>query len=279
MNERASLSKPKIAVLAAFLYTAVMGAGMFYMKVFRGISYGAPEMMTVFWIILLILNLLNVFWVTRYFSWRATRLWRLRGAVGFRSLDRQQLLWFLPLIVVLIALWVVFLSGLVRTSLSAAQWQSFALVGCTTLLVGFGEEIMYRGIVLHAFLTTGRVRWAMFVSAIAFSLLHAVNFLGGYPLPAVPIQLLNTFQFGFFFAPLMLKLNNILPLIIFHWLWDFVQMMAGALVDEQSATAMTMKSIVQFGDPIQLIGGILMWLQIKQVPQRAIADPLQPAKF
>ena len=268
MNERASLSKPQIAVLAAFLYTAVMGAGMFYMKAFRGISYGAPEMMTVFWIILLALNLLNVFWVTRYFSWRA---------IGFRTLDRQQLLWFLPLIVVLIAMWVVFLSGLAQTSLSAAQWQSFALVGFTTLLVGFGEEIMYRGIVLHAFLTTGRVRWAMFVSAIAFSLLHAVNVFGGLPLQAVPIQLLNTFQFGFFFAPLMLKLNNILPLIIFHWLWDFLQILAPSLVDGQ--TSKTIQSFSQFGDPIQLIGGIVMWLQIKQVPQRAIADPLQPANF
>lgn len=268
MDKLVLFSKPKIAVLAAFLYTAVMGAGMFYMKKFRGISYGAPEMMTVFWIVLLVLNLLNVFWVTRYFSWRA---------IGFRRLDRKQLLWFLPMIAVLIALWVVFLSGLSRVSLSAAQWQSFALVGFSTLLVGFGEEIMYRGIVLHAFLTTNRVRWAMLVSAIAFSLLHAVNFLGGYPLQAVPIQLLNTFQFGFFFAPLILKLNNILPLIIFHWLWDFVQIVAPSAMDEQTTTAM--KSIVQFGDPIQLIGGIVLWLQTKQVPERAIADLPQPANF
>ncbi len=121
------------------------------------------------------------------------------------------------------------------------------------------------------FAKVGCSRWAMLVSAIAFSLLHAVNVFGGVPLLAVPIQLLNTFQFGFFFAPLMLKLNNILPLIIYHWLWDFVQIMAGSLVDEQTATAMKMKSIVQFGDPIQLILGIVMWLQIKQVPERAIA--------
>ncbi|MEB3359441.1 MAG: CPBP family intramembrane glutamic endopeptidase [Synechococcales bacterium] len=265
MDERASLSKPKIAILAAFLYTAVMGAGMVYMKEFRGITYGAPEMMTVFWSVLIGLNLLNVFWVTRYFSWRA---------IGFRPLHHRQMLWFLPLIVVLIAMWVVFLSGLARASLSAAQWQLFALVGFTTLLVGFGEEIMYRGIVLHAFLTTGRVRWAMLVSAIAFSLLHAVNVFGGVPLLAVPIQLLNTFQFGFFFAPLMLKLNNILPLIIFHWLWDFVQILAPSLVDEQTATAM--KSIVQLADPIQLFMGIAMWLQIKQVPERAIAAFPEP---
>lgn len=263
MDERASLSKPKIAILAAFLYTAVMGAAMVYMKEFRGITYGAPEMMTVFWIVLIGLNLLNVFWVTRYFSWQM---------IGFRPL--HQMLWFLPLIVVLIAMWVVFLSGLARASLSAAQWQLFALVGFTTLLVGLGEEIMYRGIVLHAFLTTGRVRWAMLVSAIAFSLLHAVNVFGGVPLLAVPIQLLNTFQFGFFLAPLMLKLNSILPLIIFHWLWDFVQIIAPSLVDEQ--TMMGIKSIVQLGDPIQLIMGIVMWSQIKQVPEQAIAEFPEP---
>jgi membrane protease YdiL (CAAX protease family) len=170
---------------------------------------------------------------------------------------------------VLIAMWVVFLSGLARASLSAAQWQLFALVGFTTLLVGFGEEIMYRGIVLHAFLTTGRVRWAMLVSAIAFSLLHAVNFLGGYPLQAVPIQLLNTFQFGFFFAPLMLKLNNIVPLMIFHWLWDFV-LFAAPLVGEQTFTSVSTIALINI--PIEIIVGIVLWLQIKQVPERAIAN-------
>jgi hypothetical protein len=34
-----SLSKTKIAILAAFIYTAVMGFGMFYMKTFKNIFY------------------------------------------------------------------------------------------------------------------------------------------------------------------------------------------------------------------------------------------------
>ena len=169
------------------------------------------------------LILLNVFWVTRYFGWQA---------IGFRSLNRQQLLWFLPSIAVLIAMWVVCLSGFSQTSLSATQWQLFAVAGFTTLLVGVVEETMYRGIVLHAFLTTHPVRWAMLVRAIGFSLLHAVNVFGGVPLLSSPMQLIMTFLFGFFFAPLMLKLNNILPLIIFHWLWDFV-LFDAPLVDEQ----------------------------------------------
>lgn len=260
MNARASFSKPKIAVLAAFIYTTAMGVAMFYMKTFRGITYGAPEMMTVFWVVLLGLNLLNVFWVTRYFSWQE---------IGFRSLNRKQLLWFLPSIAVLIAMWVVFLSGLAKVSLSGAQWQLFAIAGFTTLLVGIGEETMYRGIVLHAFLTTNRVRWAMLVSAISFSLLHAVNVFGGILLLSVPMQLIMTFLFGFLFAPLMLKLNNIVPLILFHWLWDFV-VFAAPLLSEQVQSSVS--AIALLNIPIEIIVGIVLWRQIKQVPERAIGD-------
>jgi membrane protease YdiL (CAAX protease family) len=254
----APFSKPQIAIAAAVLYTAIMGGAMFYMKAFRGITYGEPEMMTVFWFVLIGLNLLNVFWVTRYFGWQA---------IGFRPLDPKQLLWFLPSIAVLIAMWVVCLTGLSQTSLSAAQWQLFAVAGFTTLLVGLGEEIMYRGIVLHAFLTTNRVRWAMLVSAIGFALLHAVNVFGGVPLLAVPMQLGMTFLWGLFFAPLMLKFNNIVPLIIFHWLWDFVLFVA-PLMGEQ--VHRSVGAIALLNIPIEIIVGLMLWLQIKQVPDRAI---------
>jgi hypothetical protein len=237
----------------------MMGIGMFYMKTFMGMTYGDPAMMNLFWFILIILNAINVFWVTRYFGWQA---------IGFRSLDRKQLLWFLPSIAVLIAMWVVCLSGFSQTSLSGAQWQLFALAGFTTLLVGIGEETMYRGIVLHAFLTTNRVRWAMFVSAIGFSLLHAVNVFGGVPLLTVPMQLIMTFLFGFLLAPLMLKLNNIVPLIIFHWLWDFVLFAAPLLGEEVHSSV---SAIALLNIPIEIIIGTVLWLQIKQVPERAIA--------
>ena len=262
-----SFSKPKIAIAAAVLYTVIMGIGMFYMKTFLGITYGQPEMMNLFWFILIILNVINVFWVIRYFGWQA---------IGFRPLDRKQLLWFLPTIIVLIAMWVVCLTGLSKTSLSAAQWQLFAVAGFTTLLVGLGEEIMYRGIVLHAFLTTSRVRWAMLVSAITFALLHAVNVFGGVPLLAVPMQLVLTFLWGFLFAPLMLKLNNILPLIIVHWLWDFV-LFVSPLMGEQ--VHLSVSTIGLLNTPIEIIIGIVLWLQIKQVPEQAITDLPKPVNF
>jgi membrane protease YdiL (CAAX protease family) len=255
-----SPSRPRIAIAAAIIYTAIMGIGMVYMKSFLGIAYGRPEMMNVFWIILILLNIINVFWVKRFFSWQA---------ISFRALHRGQLLWLLPSAVVLMAMWVVCLSGLSETSLSAAQWQLFAVAAFATLLVGMGEEIMYRGIVLHAFLTTNRVRWAMLVSAIAFALLHAVNVFGGVPLVAVPMQLIMTFLWGFLTAPLMLKINNIVPLILFHWLWDFV-VFVSPLINEQ--THVSVGIIGLFHVPIEIIVGIILWTQIKQVPELAIVN-------
>jgi len=108
----------------------------------------------------------------------------------------------------------------------------------------------------------------MFVSAIGFSLLHAVNVFGGVPLLGVPMQLITTFLFGFLLAPLMLKLNNILPLILFHWLWDFV-LFAAPLLGEQTNTAVD--TIALLNIPIEIIIGTVLWLQTKQVPERAIA--------
>lgn len=252
-----SLSKTKIAILAAFIYTAFMGCGMFYMKTFKGIFYGTPDMMNVFWLVLIIVNIINVFFVIRYFSWQE---------VGFRKLNTRQLLWFIPSLSVLIAMWVVFLSALASASLDATQWQLLALVGFTTFLVGLGEETMYRGIVLNAFLTTSQVRWAMLVSAIAFSLLHSVNVFGGLPLLEMLVQLVFTFLFGFLFAPLMIKFNNIWPLIIFHWLWDFV-LFAADVVDASNVSVLS-----YINTPVAIVVGTILWIRIHK-EQHGVVKP------
>ncbi|MBD2471945.1 CPBP family intramembrane glutamic endopeptidase [Nostoc sp. FACHB-145] len=222
------------------------------MKNFKGITYGEPEMMNIFWFVMILVNAINVFFVNRFFSWQE---------VGFRKLKTKQLLWFVPLFAVLIAMWVLFWKGFASVPFNAAQWRLFAVAGFTTFLVGVGEEVMYRGIVLHAFLTTQRVWWAMLVSAIGFSLLHSVNVFGGVALTNSPVQLIATFLFGCVFAALMLKLNNIWPLIIFHWLWDFVLFASGILSNGVGETVSVSSVIII---PIEIIVSILLWLQIKK---------------
>ncbi|MBS9784115.1 CPBP family intramembrane metalloprotease [Candidatus Gracilibacteria bacterium] len=94
-------------------------------------------------------------------------------------------------------------------------------VALTTFLVGFSEELVYRGVVFSTFLKDNKVK-AILVSAVIFSLLHAVNILAGTDIIVIGAQLFMTFIAGLFFAFVRLKIENIIPIMLYHWAWDFV---------------------------------------------------------
>ena len=99
---------------------------------------------------------------------------------------------------------------------------SFILI--TNIFVGFSEELMYRGIVLNGLLKRyGRLK-AVITSAGLFSLLHSVNVLGGFEGTAMLTQLVTTFIYGLFAGCLFLQIKSIVPLIIYHALWDTIIM-------------------------------------------------------
>ncbi len=213
----ASANKPLIGIIAALTYTAIMGAGMAYLSQ-QGIVYGSPDMFGIFWPILILLNVVNVIFVVRFFGWRNA---------GFGKLDATQLIWLVPLAAFILYKWSVSLGAMSAFPFGAPEWTTFAFFGFVTLMIGTGEELAFRGILLHSFLgkadSRARVAIAMLVSAIGFSLLHSVNVFGGEPVPDVLGQMAYTFRSGMLFAPLMLRLRNIIPLMIAHWLFDFVQ--------------------------------------------------------
>ncbi|MCP4141977.1 MAG: CPBP family intramembrane metalloprotease [Chloroflexi bacterium] len=240
-------SPNKIALIAAILYTAFIGFGMYYMKNINLTTYGKPEMVNTLWWVEIVLTAITLYVVIKFFSWKE---------VGFRKINLKQLGWLLPSFLLLALMAYQFLLASASTPLDPAQKKLLALLAFTTFLVGFSEEIMYRGIVLHAFRAKQPILVAMLISAIAFSLLHAVNIFGGISLASVGGQLLLTFLFGFFFAPLMVKINNIWPLIIFHWLWDFI--LIGAPVVGADVSIGVASSL------ISLIFGSLLWFSVKR---------------
>ncbi|MFD3156834.1 CPBP family intramembrane glutamic endopeptidase [Haloimpatiens sp. FM7330] len=75
---------------------------------------------------------------------------------------------------------------------------------------------------MHCFKKYVHPSKAIIISAVSFSLLHSVNIFGGNSVSSTIMQIIFTFIMGLCFAPLALKVKNLYPLIIFHWLWDFV---------------------------------------------------------
>ena len=104
----------------------------------------------------------------------------------------------------------------------------------TTIFIAVSEEIVYRGIVLQGFLENNSKFKAIICSAILFSLLHFVNIFAGFNITSVILQLLNTFVHGVAIGCLMVLTANIIPFIIFHFVWDFIMLSSSAFVQHNA---------------------------------------------
>ena len=204
----AKFSVRRQAIFAALGYMAIMALGMVVMRFVFGYHYGQPEMMRVLIWFEIALSLFAFFTARRIFGdWRC----------GFDAMDWRGIGWMLPHFAVV---------GVMAVMLAQLWWPDDSglapLVVATTLLVGFSEELMFRGIVLRGALTAGGRGRAIVTSAGMFALLHSVNVLGGVLVLAVVTQVGLTFVFGFGLACIALRINALWPLMLFHALWDML---------------------------------------------------------
>ncbi len=92
-----------------------------------------------------------------------------------------------------------------------------------TLMVGFAEEAIFRGLMLNALKPQGDWTAAIVTSSL-FALSHSLNVLSGKNLADVLVQILYALAIGFAFAALVLKKGIIWPLVLAHFLIDFTAM-------------------------------------------------------
>ena len=94
------------------------------------------------------------------------------------------------------------------------------LVGC--LLIGFGEELAYRGLALGGLGQVVSVPVAVVLSALLFSALHSINVLAGQSVGQTGFQLFYTFFMGLALGWIYIGSGRNLVLVaLLHGLWDF----------------------------------------------------------
>lgn len=203
----------KKAIAAVVLYTAVMAAGLFWVKTAKGVGYSDPGFIEHFFWILLGLAAATVCYAL---------VLRRSTAIPFTAERRwgAYLLVMAPIVVALAIAGVVMLRP---------TWAFLAPI-IATLFVGIGEEIAFRQVLFGALLTRsaergGTLARPILVSSLAFSALHIVNVLGGQTPAQVGVQLVLTFLAGLLFAGLYLQTKSLLAMIAFHWLWDALTFM------------------------------------------------------
>jgi membrane protease YdiL (CAAX protease family) len=119
-----------------------------------------------------------------------------------------------------------FMCGMILVTLIAAPWDEWPvglvlLILAGTAMVGFAEELLFRGYVLLG----ARARYgevgAWFVSSAAFGLFHGLNILTGQAIGATVQQIVAAFVFGSGFY-LIRRISGLLVVcMVIHALWDF----------------------------------------------------------
>lgn len=143
---------------------------------------------------------------------------------GFRRPFRWAylLLFWLPALPLLLTL-LVLATGGGRVTVTS-PW-SIAVFAGISLLVGFVEEGVFRGLMVRALAPRGL--WtAALVSSALFGLVHAVNIPLGYNAAGVGLQIVYAASFyGLASAALVIYTGTIWPIVLIHALTDFVAWM------------------------------------------------------
>ena len=131
----------------------------------------------------------------------------------------RQMLWFAPL-------WII-VSGNLWGGIEphfALPGLAFAMVSMA--LVGFVEEMVFRGLLFRAMLRSGNETTAIVVSAVTFGIGHIVNLLTGHGTAETLVQMVFAVAMGFVFTLVYHKGGSLWPCIVAHSLIDVFSVMS-----------------------------------------------------
>ncbi|WP_051006597.1 CPBP family intramembrane glutamic endopeptidase, partial [Nitrolancea hollandica] len=203
--------------------------------------------------------LLAVILLTWLNCWRAVGF---NGPSQWRSL---YLLWVLPIPILLNLS-----SGIHVTGQSA-----IALYAAITILTGFSEEAIFRGIMLQTLLPFGAIG-ASAISALLFGLAHLSNLVAGFNPTVVLFQVASAIPLGFLFAALRLRTNTIWPMIATHALIDLAAFLTiGQMVTSRTVPPVAYLGILFFYVPLAAYG--LFVLRKTRGPGAGLPAPRTPA--
>lgn len=108
----------------------------------------------------------------------------------------------------------------------------FAII--TMALVGFVEEMLFRGLLFRAMLAGGNTRAAIIVSALTFGIGHIVNLFTGHAVFETLMQMAFAIVVGFLFTMACYKGGSLFPVIIAHSAIDVLSVLSPDRADVAS---------------------------------------------
>ena len=134
------------------------------------------------------------------------------GLKGFPK-NIKRYLYFIPVCILVTGnLW----GGLGLAYSGAAQ--VFAVL--SMLLIGYIEEILFRGFLFKALIPKDGIKISVIISSVTFGIGHIVNLFAGQASVETVIQVFFAIAWGFIFTMVFYKSGSLIPCIIAHGLVD-----------------------------------------------------------
>ena len=151
------------------------------------------------------------------------------------------------------------LGNLALTDWGSRPWALVAYLALGTLLVGFNEEIVFRGLMVVGL--RGRYGEALvcLYSSLAFGLLHGANFFLGQGLGDTLVQVVYAFFMGVVLYVTRRATGTILACMALHALWDFSSLVRPGSLPESGGVALT-TVVVGFLPGVCLFGAVVLSL-------------------
>ena len=147
---------------------------------------------------------------------KVNRLEEKYGLTGFPK-DMKKYLFFIPMFVLATGnIWDGFSLSFKGTELVIAT--------LSMILVGFVEEMIFRGFLFKAMLGNGKTVPAIVVSAVTFGIGHIVNLFAGQANFETVMQVIFAISWGFILTMAFYKSGSLIPCIIAHAMVDAVSL-------------------------------------------------------
>jgi membrane protease YdiL (CAAX protease family) len=139
--------------------------------------------------------------------------WKDLGFNAVRPINSWRLIW-LPM---------VFVIGFIAVTILLDRPIPLAViftVTFNTMLVGFSEELAFRGVLWGAARKAMSFWAAFFLVTFLFGIVHVLNALMTGQFAAAGVQAFNAMLSGSAFLALRIRTHSLIPVMVVHWLWD-----------------------------------------------------------
>lgn len=147
--------------------------------------------------------------------------WNLQDKYGLTGWPKntRRFLYFIPM-------WILATGNIWDGFAPSFQGNGLVIATLSMLLVGYVEEMLFRGFLFKAMLGNGKPATAIVVSAVTFGIGHIVNLLTGQGGTETVLQILFAISWGFILTMVFYKSGSLLPCIIAHSLIDVLSLYA-----------------------------------------------------